>query len=214
MTGRPPWRPLPSSRKVQPRATSSQEPQASCLSPGALAPRGSPFHLQEPGRPRSSGWGLGAWLVVTGPGPEKLRLLVECGESRRAEAPCASVNSEATLGIEREQAGAHPLLCRSVPLWAPGTLWVPSPSGPPACRQFRPPPGPRRIVGSDPLPPPALSSVLVPSGPRRCRRFCPPPGPWRIVSSGFLRAWRCRRFWFPPGPRCCCLPSLVSSRAA
>lgn len=101
---------------------------------------------------------------------------MECGESRRAEAPCASVNSEATLGIEREQAGAHPLLCRSVPLWAPGTLWVPSPSGPPACRQFRPPLGPRRIVGSDPLPPPALSSVLSPSGPLAHCQFWFSPG--------------------------------------
>lgn len=191
MTGRPPWRPLLSSRKVQPRATSSQEPQASCLSPGALAPRGSPFHLQEPGRPRSSGWGLGAWPVVAGPGPEKLRLLVECGESWRAEAPCASVNSEATLGIEREQAGAHPLLCRFVPLRAPGTSSVPSPSGPRAHCQFWFSPGPWRVVGSVPLRAPSASLVLIRSHPRRCRRF-----------------------WFPPGPRGCCLPSLVSSRAA
>ena len=59
MTGRPPWRPLRSSRKAQPRATSSQEPQASSLSPGAVAPRDSPLTSRSHGAPKEGGgWGL------------------------------------------------------------------------------------------------------------------------------------------------------------
>ena len=84
--------------------------------------------------------GAGGWPVVAGPGPETRRLLVECRESRRAEAPCASVSSEATLGSKREQ--REPTCsCAILPHSGPRASSVLVPSGPRA------------------------SSVLVPSGP-------------------------------------------------
>ena len=123
---------------------------------------------------------------------------MERRESRRAEAPCASVNSEATLGSKREQ-------------------WEPTCS----CA-ILPHSGPPRVVGSGFLQAPALSSVLVPSGPPRVvgsgslpapkpHRFWFPPGPRAssvlvpsrppsLIGSGSLRAPARHQFCSTPTP--------------
>lgn len=74
--------------------------------------------------------------MVAGPGPEKPRPLVDCRDSQRAEAPCASVNSEATSGSERSS--------RSPP--SPVQFWFCL--GPRHCHRFCSVWVPSMVVGS------------------------------------------------------------------
>lgn len=105
--------------------------------------------------------------MVAGPGPEKPRPLVDCRESQRAEAPCASVNSEATSGSERSS--------RSPP--SPVQFWFCL--GPRHCHRFCSVWVPSMVVGSGSgsVWAPARSSVLVPSGPPARSSVLVPSGP-------------------------------------